>query len=284
MSLLIISGISGSGKSTVCNTLEDIGYFCIDNLPPQLLLPVAKLQSEGQTKNTAIVIDSRSSRKFDTFLSELDELDKNGIEHKLVFIYTEPDVILNRYKQTRRRHPLADSHKSLEEAIDAEYRMCQPIQEKADIEIDTTYLNIRQLREYVEDMFIESNWEGLTVKIVSFGYRNGIPNEADLVFDVRCLPNPFYIPELKNHSGDEDCVYDYVFSFEQSKIMGEKILDFLKYFLPYYDEEGKTELVVAVGCTSGHHRSVSFVRYLEEHLKDTNYQIITMNRDINKEF
>ena len=284
MSLLIISGISGSGKSTACNTLEDMGYFCIDNLPPQLLLPVAKLQAEGQTKKMAVVIDSRSRNMFDTFLSELDELDENGIKYRLVFIYTEPDVILTRFKQTRRRHPLSDVYKTLEEAIDAEYRLCQPIQERADIEIDTTYLNIRQLRENVADLFRESEYEDLTIKLVSFGYRNGIPNEADLVFDVRCLPNPFYIPELKEHTGEEDPVYDYVFSFDQSKVMGDKIVEFMKYFLPYYVEEGKKELVVALGCTSGHHRSVAFVRYLEEKLKDTNYQVVTVNRDINKEF
>ena len=285
MSLLIISGISGSGKSTICNTLEDLGYFCIDNLPPKLLLPVARLMNDGQaTKNMAVVIDSRANYMFDTFASELNALDEQGIDYRLVFIYTEPEVILTRFKQTRRRHPLSDSYPTLEEAIAAEYKLCKPIQEKADIEIDTTYLKISQLRENVIDMFKEGSYEGLTIKLVSFGYRNGIPNEADLVFDVRCLPNPFYVPELRDHDGGEDCVYDYVFSFEQSNVMGEKIQDFIKYFLPYYEQEGKNELVIALGCTSGHHRSVAFVRYLKEKLKDTNYRIITVNRDVNKEF
>lgn len=285
MSLLIISGISGSGKSTICNTLEDLGYFCIDNLPPKLLLPVAKLMNDGQaTKNMAVVIDRRSSYMFDTFTNELNALDQQGIDYRLVFIYTEPDVILTRFKQTRRRHPLSDSYPTLEEAIAAEYKLCKPVQEKADIEIDTTYLKISQLRENVIDMFKEGGYEGLTIKLVSFGYRNGIPNEADLVFDVRCLPNPFYVNELRDHDGSEDCVYDYVFSFEQSKVMGEKILDFVSYFLPHYENEGKNELVIALGCTSGHHRSVAFVRYLNEKLKDSNYRIVVVNRDVNKEF
>ncbi len=285
MSLLVISGISGSGKSTICNTLEDLGYFCIDNLPPKLLLPVARLMNEGQaTRKMAVVIDSRSNYMFDTFSSELDALDQQQIDYKLVFIYTEPEVILTRFKQTRRRHPLSDSYPTLEEAIAAEYKLCQPIQEKADIEIDTTYLKIAQLRETIVDMFKESEFENMTIKLVSFGYRNGIPNEADLVYDVRCLPNPFYVPELRDHDGAEDCVYDYVFSFEESRTMADKITDFLNFTLPLYEKEGKNELVIAMGCTSGHHRSVAFVRYLEQYFRETKYRIVTVNRDVNKEF
>ena len=285
MSFLIISGISGSGKSLVSNYLEDMGFFCIDNLPPQLLLPVSKLQTDSPSaRKLAVVIDSRSQEMFETLDNELNQLDSQGIEYKLVFIYTEPEVILNRYKQTRRKHPLANSTATLQDAIDKEYILCKPIQARADLEIDTTHLKNQQLRKTIIDMFKEDEFEGLTVKLISFGYRNGVPNEADLVFDVRCLPNPFYIEELRNHDGMEDVVYDYVMSFPQSQQMGTKIADFLKTFLPYYENEGKSELVVGIGCTSGHHRSVTMARDIRKRMQGSNYRILMVNRDIDKDF
>ena len=285
MSLLIISGISGSGKTLVSHYLEDMGYFCIDNLPPQMLLGVSRLQaSTPSARKMAVVVDSRSQELFEALDNELNALNKQGVEYKLMFIYTEPDIILNRYKQTRRKHPLANSTDTLEEAIKKEYELCRPIQQRADIEIDTTHLRNQQLRNAIIDMFKEDSYEGLTVKLISFGYRNGLPNEADLVFDVRCLPNPFYIEELRQHDGLEDVVYDYVFSFEQSRKMGDSIVSFLKDFLPYYEAEGKSELIVGIGCTSGHHRSVSMTRYLKEKLDGTNYRVLMVSRDIDKDF
>ena len=283
MNVLIISGISGSGKSLASNTLEDLGYFCIDNLPAKLLSQACKLQGSLQ-KRLAVVIDSRS-QDYDTLNEELDKLKEEGIDYKLLFIYANSSVIMNRFKQTRRKHPLVSARiPSLEEAIRREYELCLPIQMRADYEIDTSHLSAGKMKETLTEMFSEGPYSAMTVKLVSFGYRNGLPSEADLIYDVRCLPNPFYIPELRNFSGLDDPVYDYVFSFEQSKIMGEKILDFLHVFLPYYAEEGKTELVVALGCTSGHHRSVSFVRRLQEGLRDSAYRVVVIHRDIEKEF
>ncbi len=286
MSLLIISGYAGSGKSLVCNTLEDMGYYCIDNLPPQLLLPVCRLQTDNPTtKNMAVVIDSRSQEMFNTFLSELDQLEKASIEYSLLFIYTESDVVLNRFKQTRRKHPLiSDKTPTLEGAIEKEAELCQPIMDKADIVIDSTNLKAQQLKQTIIDTFSTGSFAGLTIKLISFGYRNGIPNEADLVFDVRCMPNPFYCEDLRNHTGLEDCVYEYVFNHPQAQEMSVKILDFVKTFLPYYVDEGKNELVIAIGCTSGHHRSVAFVKNIEEALKETNYHLVIVHRDIDKEF
>lgn len=286
MSLLIISGYAGSGKSLVGNTLEDMGYYCIDNLPPQLLLPVCRLQADNPTtKNMALVIDSRSQEMFQTFMSDLEQLDEQGIEYSLVFIYTEPDVILNRFKQTRRKHPLSSEKiPTLEEAIRKEAELCQQIMDRADIVIDSTNLKAQQLKKLINDTFGTSGFSGLNIKLISFGYRNGIPNEADLVFDVRCMPNPFYIEELRQYTGLDDCVYDYVFTYPQSKEMAKQIYYFIKTFLPYYDEEGKNELVVAIGCTSGHHRSVAFVRKLQDDLKELNYHLVVINRDIDKEF
>ena len=287
MSLLIISGLAGSGKSLVCNNLEDIGYYCIDNLPPKLLLPVCRLQSDNPTTgNMAVVIDSRSQEMFETFISELDNLDANGIDYQLVFIDTEQDVLLNRFKQTRRKHPLVSSRiPTLEEAIAREVELCRPIMDRADIVIDSTNLRTQQLQQTIRDTFGLDSYSGLTVKLISFGYRNGIPNEADLVYDVRCMPNPFYIEELRPHSGMDDCVYDYVFSFKQSRDMADKIIDFITSFLPYYVDEGKHELVIAIGCTSGPHRSVSFVRHIHEALeKDGQHHLVVVHRDIDKEF
>ena len=286
MKLLIISGISGSGKSMAINALEDIGYYCIDNLPPQLLLPVSRLiQGNVANRNLAVVIDSRSKEMFESLSSELDTLNANNIRYQLVFIYAEKEVILNRYKQTRRKHPLiSDQIPTLQEAIEKEYELCRQIQNRADTVIDTTRLTSTRFRNTIIETFKLTDYEGMTVKLISFGYRNGIPNEADIVYDVRCMPNPFYIEELKPLSGLDDEVYDYVFSFAQSVSMGEKMVEFLSEFLPYYQQEGKSELVVAIGCTSGHHRSVSFTRYLQQQLNKLNYEIITVHRDIEKAF
>ena len=286
MSLLIISGLSGAGKSLVSNCLEDLGYFCIDNLPPQLLSAVSKMQADSSSaRKMAVVIDSRSQEMFETLNAELDRMDSEGIPYKLVFLFAEPDVLLNRYKQTRRKHPLmSEQIPSLEDAISKEIEQTEAIHNRADYEIDTSHLKNAQLRQTIIDMFKETDYEGITVKLISFGYRNGIPNEADLVFDVRCLPNPFYIEELKNMNGLDKEVYDYVFSFEQSREMGNDIAGFVTKYMPYYTTEGKNELIIAIGCTSGHHRSVSFVTYVREKLKESRYQIIEIHRDIDKEF
>mgnify|MGYP002870090073 CR=1 FL=1 len=283
MNILIISGISGSGKSLACNTLEDLGYFCIDNLPAQLLPQACKINNSLK-KKMAIVVDSRS-QDYSTLNEQLDRLDADKVNYKLLFIYSEADVIMNRFKQTRRKHPLiSEQIPSLEEAIQKEYTLCKPIQERADYQIDTTYLTAAKLKKSLSDLFGEEGYEGMTIKLVSFGYRNGLPNEADIVVDVRCLPNPFYIPEMRNLSGLDDEVYNYVFSFEQSRTMGEKLMEYLEYFLPYYMEEGKTELVIALGCTSGHHRSVSFVRYMQEKCRVFHNKVVVIHRDIEKDY
>jgi len=280
--VLVISGISGAGKSVFLKTLEDIGYYCIDNLPPALLVAVSKL---NVNKKLAVVIDVRSNELYDTLLNEIDNLKKENIEYTLVFLDCDRDTILNRYKYTRRSHPLiSEEHPTLESAIDYEYRMCKRVKNEADIVIDTSHFNHSQLRQYAIDSFKQDDYKSLTIKLISFGYKNGLPLEADLVYDVRCLPNPFYIAELKMNSGLDDNVYNYVFSFEQSEVFAQKIFDFIKYALPYYVEEGKNELVVAIGCTGGRHRSVAFTRHLENLLKDLKHRIITYHRDINKEF
>lgn len=284
MSLLIISGISGSGKSVTLDALEDQGYYCIDNLPPQLLLPMCRLQGDLNEKNIAVVVDSRSQEMFRTFNSELDTLEKDGYPFTLIFLYADQDVVLNRYQTTRRRHPLMTGSMTVQQAIEKEFQLCESIRRRADEVIDTTQLTPVQLKNVVVDRFKLTGYEGMSVKLESFGYRNGIPSDADLVFDVRCVPNPYYVPQLKNHSGLDDPVYDYVFQFPDSRRLAGDIAGFLTTYLPKYQEEGKSELVVGIGCTSGHHRSVCFVRYLADALKDLNYRIVVVHRDIDKEF
>jgi len=285
--MYVISGISGSGKSQVSNALEDIGFFCIDNLPPQMLVPVAKLaQDNPAIKDLCVVIDARSQNMFRTFQTELSKLKSDKIDCKLIFITCEQDVILDRYKQTRRNHPLmvANPAMSLTDAIKMDFAICQPIMELADYVFDTTHLTIQQLKKMAIDTFKQSDYTGLTIKLVSFGYRNGIPADADLVLDVRCMPNPFYVAELKTHTGLDQDVYDFVFSYEQSRRLADKFIDMLEYALPYYVEEGKMELVVAVGCTSGHHRSVAFVRNFAARLEHTDYNIVVIHRDLQQPY
>ncbi|MDO4378783.1 MAG: RNase adapter RapZ [Erysipelotrichia bacterium] len=282
MELLIISGLSGAGKSSTYKILEDIGYYCIDNLPPALLVAASKLNIK---QKLAIIIDSRSKDKYEDLLKETIKLKQSNTEYRLLFLYCDKEEILNRYKYTRRTHPLvSDSNPSLEAAIEAEFKLCKDVLNAADIIIDTTHLTYAKLRKMIIDNFADKDYKGLTIKIISFGYKNGLPNEADLIFDVRCLPNPFYVEELRNHTGLEKCVEDYVFAFEQTNMFLEKILDFIRYSLPFYFDEGKNELVIAIGCTSGHHRSVAFAQRLAVSLTDLEHKVIVLHRDIEKDF
>jgi len=281
MKLLIISGISGSGKSVACNTLEDLGYFCIDNLPVELLKPIVQLHKKQIDQNMAVVIDSRSE-KIGTLIDELKDI--NHDDYQLVFIDCEADLILNRYKQTRRKHPmLSDKVTSLEKAIELEYEITKQIKHSADIIIDTTDKNVNLFKKEIIDLFKPSDYQGMSIKIISFGYRNGIPNEADLVVDVRCLLNPYYVNELKDHTGLEKDVVDYIFSSDNSHKFCQKLMDFIEFSIPLYQQEGKSELVIGIGCTGGHHRSVTISEYIKKKLENK-YHIIVVHRDIEKEY
>ncbi len=282
MSLLVISGLSGAGKSMASNTLEDVGYSCIDNLPPELLLSVSRI---SDVDRLAVIIDGRSKEKYDTLLKQLETLKQEGIEYHLLFLDCDRDVLLGRYKYTRRPHPLqSEEFPSLQEAIDYEILFSNEVKNRADTVIDTSHLKPVQFRKIITDSFLGTDYNGMTVKIISFGYKNGIPADADLLYDVRCLPNPFYVDELKNLSGSDKAVYDYVFSFGQAQEVLRMICDFVTYTLPLYVEEGKKELVVGIGCTSGHHRSVAFANALNERLSEQKQRTIVLHRDIDKAF
>ncbi len=285
MKFLIVTGMSGSGKSGAVNVLEDIGYYCIDNIPPQLIPKFAEICiNNGQMQKVAIVTDIRGGELFFELDEGLNYLKSNSLDTSILFLDSSDEVLIKRYKETRRRHPLDEqSHGSLQRAINTEREVLASVREHADYYIDTTDLSMAQLKETVYSLFLDNPNESMVVKVMSFGFKYGISREADLVFDVRCLPNPFYIPELKHHTGLESCVRDYVLSFEQSQELEKKLKDMLDFLIPLYIHEGKSQLVIAFGCTGGKHRSVTFAETIYKHLVDKNMRCRISHRDINKD-
>ncbi|MBQ5319418.1 MAG: RNase adapter RapZ [Oscillospiraceae bacterium] len=285
MKFLIVTGMSGSGKSGAVNVLEDIGYYCIDNIPPQLIPKFAEICiNNGQMQKVAIVTDIRGGELFFELDEGLNYLKKNNLDTSILFLDASDEVLIKRYKETRRRHPLDEqSHGSLQRAINTEREVLASVREHADYYIDTSDLSMGQLKETVYSLFLDNPNESMVVKVMSFGFKYGISREADLVFDVRCLPNPFYIPELKQHTGLESCVRDYVLSFDQSKELEKKLKDMLDFLIPLYIHEGKSQLVIAFGCTGGKHRSVTFAETIYKHLVDRNMRCRISHRDINKD-
>ncbi len=285
MQLVIVTGMSGSGKSTVMKVMEDIGYYCIDNLPPILIEKFIELckQSGGNLNKVAIALDIRTGDMFSEIYHTLRELRSEMPEQlRVVFLETADDILLKRYKETRRRHPLFDTCNSLEEAIQLERERLQPLRSMVDYYIETSHLSTAQLGVEVRNLFLENETDSMLVKVMSFGYKYGISTESDVVFDVRCLPNPFYIPELKHHTGCEICVRDYVMQFEQSQQLLTKITDLMEFLLPLYIAEGKSQLVIAFGCTGGKHRSVTFAELVGDFLREKGYRVHKLHRDITK--
>ena len=286
MQLIIITGMSGSGKSTAMKVLEDIGFYCIDNLPPQFIPNFADVctRTGGSLNKVAIAVDIRTGEMF----SEIHEIirtlkkDMPG-EVKVIFMESSDDILIQRYKETRRRHPLAEKYNSLLEALQAEREALLPLRSQADYYIETSRLSTSQLGEEIRDIFLENHLDSIVVKVMSFGYKYGVSAESDLVFDVRCLPNPFYIPELKMHTGTEAPVRDYVMQFPQSQTLLNKINDLLEFLLPLYISEGKSQLVISFGCTGGKHRSVTFAELVGDALKEKGYRVHKMHRDIKKD-
>ncbi len=285
MELVIITGMSGAGKSRVVDTMEDIGYYCVDNMPTKLISKFTQLadQSNGAIYKMALVVDSRAGDMFKELSSELDELDKKEINYKILFLDCQDAVLLRRYKETRRKHPLLnDKNPSLEYAIKEERLLLEDARKRANYIIDTTYLTTSQLKEKVNNIFLDNISSSILINTMSFGFKYGYPSEADLVFDVRCLPNPFYIPELKEKTGLNQEVSDYVMKWEQSQQLYDKLKDLIDFLIPLYINEGKTQLVIAFGCTGGKHRSVTFAEKLYSHLKKKNKRVIVNHRDITK--
>ncbi len=284
MDFLIITGTSGAGKSQTMKILEDMGYYCMDNLPPSLLPQIAELFKESKRgmKKIAVVIDTRGGEFFHDLFESLDGLKKIGIEYKILFVDAEDDVIVKRYKELRRVHPLKPEGRIIE-GIELERELLQELKEKAYFIIDTSNLNLGMLKEKLYNLISKDGEKReINILVTSFGFKNGILLDADLVFDVRFLPNPFYIPELKNHSGREAKVMEYVFKWPQTNIFISKLIDMLEFLIPYYIKEGKTQIVVGIGCTGGFHRSVAMTNKLSQILKNNGHRAIATHRDIKR--
>jgi UPF0042 nucleotide-binding protein len=282
MAFIIITGVSGAGKSRAINALEDIGFYCVDNMPPTLIPKFAEicLQTDGKINNIAIVTDVRGGTLFDSLFDGLDELKKQGGEYKILFLDADDNVLIRRFKETRRMHPLSQSGSTISAAIMQERKLLKPARERADYIIDTSNLSPAQLKERIQVLFLGVDKSSLIVNCVSFGFKYGIPSEADLVFDVRCFPNPFYEDSLKKLTGLDEPVKKYVLSSEQTQGFITRLYDMIDYMYPLYCEEGKNQLIVAIGCTGGKHRSVTIVEELFKHLLEKGIRVSVSHRDI----
>ena len=281
---VIVTGVSGSGKSCAVNVLEDIGYFCIDNMPPQLIPKFAELCGENSAiKKVAIVVDIRGGELFLQLWENIEVMRKNGLDVKILFIYADKDVIRKRYKETRRKHPLYDIAKGdIDKAIDAEFEILMPIKQNADYYIDSSLTTTAKFKENMLSLFLGDISKSMVINCISFGFKYGVPDEADLVFDVRFLPNPFYVPELKTKTGEDKEVRDYVLASETSEQFTAKLFDMIDFLVPNYISEGKSQLVIAFGCTGGKHRSVTFAEITYEFLKEKGYNVRIFHRDSQK--
>ena len=287
MEFLILTGMSGAGKSQASNTLEDMGYYCIDNMPAALIPVFAELytQTPGKASSVAFIIDVRGEIEFQSLFDQLEKLKEKGYDCRTIFVDCDSDVLLHRYKETRRVHPLAaPKNLPVKDAIETEREMLAPVRAQADYVIDTSYLSNHQLHDKLSAILAARGHSNIVINCMSFGFKYGIASEADLVFDVRCFPNPYYIEELKDKTGLDDEVRSYVFSFSQTLKFMEKLTDMIDFLLPLYIEEGKSQLIIAIGCTGGKHRSVAIAEALGAHLKERGMTTVTIHRDIIKKF
>lgn len=286
MELVIVTGLSGSGKSRAIDALEDIGFFCVDNVPPTLISKFVEVnfQSNGELDRMALVIDIRGGQaRFSGLFKELDLLQSGLFKYKMLFLDSSDEVLIRRYKESRRKHPLiSESCPSVETAIAKEREILSTARERADYIIDTSFLSVAQLKERISKLFLGNYSAGMMINCMSFGFKYGDPTYADLVFDVRCLPNPFYVEKLRFKTGLDKEIRDFVMESETSQILFEKIKDMLDFLIPLYLDEGKSQLTIAFGCTGGKHRSVTFAELLYEYLKIARNRVTVNHRDINK--
>ncbi len=283
MRFIIITGLSGAGKSQAVKYMEDFGFYCIDNLPPTLIPKFAELchQPQGTLDKVALVIDIRGGMFFDDLSSSLESLEKLGYKYEILFLDASDAILIKRFKETRRTHPLlADG--SINEGITLEREKLKYLKQRATNIIDTTNLIPSQLKDELKNIYVEGNKsDNLIISIISFGFKHGIPLDADLVFDVRFLPNPFYVDELRDFTGDDIRVRDYVMNSPVSIEFSNKLNDMISFLIPHYIKEGKNRLVIAIGCTGGRHRSITVARTLYDYLKEKGYRVLMNNRDVN---
>ena len=285
MQFVIVSGLSGAGKSKTASFLEDIGFYCVDNMPADLIPQFAQLclATKGRYERVALVTDVRANLTFDALFKALDSLDQMHLQYTIVYVEADTEVIIKRYKETRRKHPLTKDGSELTAAVERERVLLEPIRNRANAIIDTSALSTAKLRGEVINLVAgDMKDHAMSVTLVSFGFKYGLPMEADLVFDVRFLPNPYYIPELKQKTGLEPEVRDFVFSYQQTKDFLAKVEDLLTFCLPSYVDEGKTNLVIAIGCTGGKHRSVAVAKELGEFAAQKGYTTTVSHRDLGR--
>lgn len=286
MEFFIVSGLSGAGKSTVMSILEDSGYFCVDNLPPALIPKFAEMcmGGSGVYERVAMVCDIRGGATFEPLFAALGVLKEMKFEYKIVFVDAETETIIKRYKETRRSHPLMSDGISLTEAVEKERAAMEPVRQRADYIITTTDLPTKKLRYEVLNLFLQQHKSmgELDISVTSFGFKYGVPLEADMVFDVRFLPNPFYVGELRPQTGLDAPVRDYIFAYPQTTEFMEHLKGMVAFLLPQFVEEGKTALVIAIGCTGGHHRSVAVTHALAEYIRELGYEVSENHRDMTR--
>lgn len=286
MRFVVVTGMSGGGKSTALKMLEDAGFYCVDNLPVSLIEKFVELISMPNSEISKVVLglDVRSDQSFEDATRVLGQLKQKGYQFEILFMDAAENVLIKRYKETRRVHPLASDGR-VEDGVKKERLILENIRKNADYVIDTTNLLTRELKAELDRIFVENGeYNSLMVTVMSFGFKHGIPVDADLVFDVRFLPNPFYIDELKHKTGNDREVQDYVLSFEESETFLAKLIDMIQFLIPNYVKEGKYRLVIAIGCTGGKHRSVTLANELYRRMKDKGqYGIKLYHRDVNNQ-
>lgn len=285
MQFVIISGMSGAGKSKAASDLEDLGFYCVDNMPAEMIPQFAQLclATKGRYEKVALVTDVRASMTFDALFQALQKLDDMRLQYSIFYIEADTEAIIKRYKETRRLHPLMKDGSSLDDAIARERALLAPVRNRASAIIDTTNLSTGKLRGILIDLVAGGVHEhSMNVRVMSFGFKYGLPLDADLVFDVRFLPNPYYIPELKHRTGLEEPVRNFVFKYQQTLDFMEKIEDLLSFLLPNFLDEGKTDVVIAVGCTGGKHRSVCIARELADFVSKKGYATTLGHRDMSR--
>lgn len=281
MKFVIITGMSGAGKSQAVDCMEDLGYYCIDNLPPILIPQFVQLcrQAQGDISKIALVIDIRGGMFFNDLFTSLKDLDEQEYPYEILFLDASDATLIKRFKETRRTHPLA-INSSIYEGISKERERLEELKNMATNIIDTTKMTSGQLKEELRNIYLEGKpTDNLMIHITSFGFKHGIPLDADLVFDVRFLPNPYYIDELRDLTGKNVEVRDYVMESPISVEFSKKLIDLIDFLIPHYVKEGKNQLVIAIGCTGGKHRSVTIAHVVEKSLREKNYRVISSDRD-----
>lgn len=284
MELLIVTGMSGAGKTLAVRALEDIGFYCVDNMPPMLMGKFAELcdRSARPLHRVALVTDVRSGAMFDTLSEALQTLKNQGQDYRVLYLDCADEALCRRYKETRRRHPLAQDTEPVEQALRRERQLLQPLFDRADYRLDTTRLTTAQLKQQITALFLEEAESAMTVQCISFGFKYGFPAEADVMLDVRCFPNPFYEPSLKPLTGLDEPVREFVLAAEDTKEFLRRLYGMLDHLLPLYVKEGKSQLVIAIGCTGGKHRSVAITEALATHIRMQNHRVTVNHRDIDK--